>query len=129
VALVVVLASSTGTPASVSAGGSIRQLVEPRPQGAGCTGVAIELARLAFNPSIAPDEIEIRDDKYDADLRAVMDWSVSPDGQRLTIRVKTPSTDFGIGNALRVCVERAAFRAGRQPPVDRACWVIGTDPL
>jgi hypothetical protein len=121
-----VLAGAADPPAI---GAGIRQLVEARPQGRRCTGAVVELSRLVFKPTIDAAEIELRDDKHDADLRSVMQWEVSTDGKRLTVRFKTPSTDFGVGNALRVCVDRAAFRPGSQPANDRECWMIGTDLL
>src|SRR2546430_13355357 len=49
-------------------------------------------------------EIEIRDDKHDADLRSVVDWGVSGDGKWLTIRLKPRVSDFGSSNAIRICV-------------------------
>jgi hypothetical protein len=122
--------ASPGAPEDFTAtGGSLHQLVEARPQGRACTGVRITLSRLLFEASIAPDAIDIRDDKHDADLRSVVGWDVSRDGKHLTIRLASPSSDFGSGNALRVCLERAAFRRGHQPASDRLCWMIGTDLL
>src|SRR5882672_8198405 len=91
----------------LTTGGSIHQLVESRPQGRTCTGVRIDLSHLAFKPRIAPGEIDVRDDKHDADLRRMVAWSVSPNGKRLTIRLTNPSSDFGTGNSIRVCLERA----------------------
>jgi hypothetical protein len=122
--------TSTGSPNDpVTTGGSIHQLVERRPQGRACTGVRIDLSRLAFKSPIAPGDIDVRDDKHDADLRSIVTWSVTPDGKRLTIRLTSSSSDFGTGNAICVCLERAAFRDGHQPSNDRECWTIGTDLL
>lgn len=117
----------SGDPATT--GGSVHQLVEARLRGPTCVGLRIDLARLAFKPGIDPGEIDIRDDAHDADLRSIMTWSVSPDGKRLTIRFASQSSEFGAGNAIRVCVDRAAFRKGNQPSSDRECWTIGTDLL
>ena len=114
---------------SAARGGSIHQLVEVRAQGRRCSGVVINLASLAFKPSIAPEQLDIRDDRHDADLRSVMRWHVSTDGRQLTIRLEGESTDFGSGNALRVCLQRTAFLQGSQPAHDRLCWMIGTDLL
>jgi hypothetical protein len=123
------LAAVSASERSPAPSGGIYQIVESHPKRRTCTGVAIRLDRLAFKAEVAETEIEIRDDKHDADLRSIVGWQVSGDGGQLTIRLKENSPDFGPGNAIRVCVERSAFRPGRQPGNERECWSIGTDPL
>jgi hypothetical protein len=129
IVVAVALPSAAPLVGATTPSGGIQQIVEIREEGRRCLGVVIELGMLAFTPSIDSTDIAIRDDKHNADLRSVVDWKVSPDGKRLTIRLKAKSSDFGSGNALRVCLERAAFRQGHQPSNDRECWMIGTDPL
>ena len=50
-------------------------------------------------------------------------------GKRFTIQWQPGKGDFGSGNAVRVCIERSGFAVGAEPPNDRECWSIGTDPL
>jgi hypothetical protein len=93
------------------------------------TAVVIRLNRLAFKGVVEPSQIDIRDDRHDADLREVVEWHVSRDGREMTIRLKKETLAFGEGNALRICIERSAFVPERRPANDRACWMIATDPL
>ncbi len=105
------------------------QLVQERAGRQSCWGVVIRLKRLTFKHSILADQLEIRDDKYDHDLRGAMVWAVDREGRQLTIQWQPGKGDFGTGNAVRVCVERSAFREGSQPSNERECWSIGTDLL
>lgn len=121
-------AAST-SPARRAEPAAVFQLVQEREGRRACWGVVIRLNRLAFKPSIKPSQLEIRDDKHDSDLRDAMRREVDRDGKRLTIQWQPGRGDFGTGNGVRVCVDRSAFRNGRQPSNDRECWQIGTDLL
>ncbi len=107
----------------------IFQLVQQRDGRIACWGVDIRLDRLAFRPTIELAQLAIRDDKHDHELRDAMRWAVDGKGKQLTIQWQPGKGDFGTGNGIRVCLERSAFRDGRQPTNDRECWQIGTDLL
>lgn len=132
--MVLLLASSQAwiaAPASAQAAGpaGIFQLVQQRDGQRACWGVVIRLDRLAFRPTIEPDQLAIRDDKHDRELRDAMRWAVDGADKQLTIQWQPGKGDFGTGNGIRVCVARSAFRDGSQTGNERECWQIGTDLL
>lgn len=120
---------AAGAESASGTGSGIAQLVQTRDGRLSCWGVVITLKHTAFNARILPSQLEIRDAKHNSDLREAMRWAVDKHGKKLTIHWPPGKGDFGSGNAVRVCVERSAFVIGAEPPNDRECWSIGTDPL
>jgi len=131
VVLLVLMALAWVAPVSAGAAeaAGIFQLVQERGGKRECWGVVIRLNRLAFRSTIERAQLEIQDDKHDHNLRDMMRWKVDSPGKQLTIQWQPGKGGFGTGNAIRVCVDRSAFRDGGRPTNDRECWQIGTDLL
>jgi hypothetical protein len=101
-------------------------LIEARADVTSCWGVVIQLDRGSFKPKIGSEQITVVEAKYGRNLLSLMNWAVSPDGKRLTVKFKQGKGDFGSGNTVIVRVAAAAL--SDIPPRDWFEWSVDTGP-